>query len=60
MYLVGWKNLKNMVFGPADNKAVEEASKRKKLEKNTILSREYIQDSQGTINNRLIEMEKDL
>lgn len=33
---------------------------RKKLEKTTILSREYLQDSQGTINNRLKEMEKDL
>ena len=60
MYLIGWKNIKGLIFGVPDDRLAQEAANRKKLEKTTILSREYIQDSQGTINNRLKEMEKDL
>lgn len=60
LYLIGWKNIKSMVFGQSDEKVAQEAATRNKLEKRTILSREYLQDSQGTINNRIKEMEKDL
>lgn len=60
VYLVGWKNIKSLILGDSDERFKEEAARRRKLEKNSIYRHENLQDSQGTINNRIIEMEKDL
>lgn len=60
-YLVGWDTIKRMIFGEdGKSTAAEEAAKRRKLEKRTILKKEHLQDTPGTINNRINEMEKEL
>lgn len=60
-YLVGWDTIKRMIFGDdGKSTAAEEAAKRRKLEKRTILKKEHLQDTPGTINNRINEMEKEL
>jgi hypothetical protein len=45
VYLVGWSNLKKLVFGlntSEEQAAREEAAKKRKLEKRTILRREHL------------------
>jgi hypothetical protein len=60
VYLIGFSNLKKLFFGGYEKTVAEEAERRRKMERRTILRRENLQDTQGTINNRIAEMEKDL
>lgn len=58
VYLVGYDDLKKLLF-VEEEKAVKEEIARRKIS-NKGWGKEFIQDTPGTINNRINQMEKEL